>query len=98
MRKFKKEFFDLKDKLESAKQKSERADKELDANSRGIKDVQKNIDKLNKKVSPQLKQAKKNITTFDKLIAQAEKTAQELGVKIPTGSFSKMRDRLRKVI
>jgi len=32
--KFRKEFFDLRDKVESAKQKSERADKELDANSR----------------------------------------------------------------
>ena len=53
---------------------------------------------LNKKISPQLKLAKRNISTFDKLIVQAEKMAQELGVKIPTASFSRMRERLKKYI
>jgi hypothetical protein len=62
------------------------------------KETSQIIDGYVKKRKPLEKTARTNISLFDKMIDQAEKAAKDLGVKIPTASFSKMRDRLEKLI
>jgi len=82
----------------SAKQALERADKDYSGAIKRYKQFDENADRLVKKRKPLIKEATKNISSFNKMIAQAEKAAKDLGVKIPTASFSKMRDRLNKLI
>lgn len=57
----------------------------------------KNMERFMNKRKPLLKQAYKNISFFDKMIGRAEKAAKELGMKIPTASFSSMRAKLDKL-
>jgi predicted RNase H-like nuclease (RuvC/YqgF family) len=88
----------LKREYLSTEQEYQRAENAFKSYGRSMKDYQKNIERFENKNKPLIKSAQKNITAFDKLIAQAEKAAKDLGVKIPTASFSKLRDRLRKFI
>ena len=91
-------YFKLKREYLSTEQEYQRAENAFKSYGRSMKDYQKNIERFENKNKPLIKSAQKNITAFDKLIAQAEKAAKDLGVKIPTASFSKLRDRLRKFI
>ena len=90
--------FGLEREFITAKDELQKAQNSFEGNKRRQKDIGQNADKFRKKLKPVIKQAQKNVSTFDKLIAQAEKSAKDLGVKIPTASFSKMRDRLDKLI
>jgi uncharacterized phage infection (PIP) family protein YhgE len=85
------EFINAKDDLKTVN---------IDYNSAISREKQfdKAADSLIKKRKPLIKEATKNISSFNKMIDQAEKAAKDLGVKIPTASFSKMRDRLEKLI
>ena len=81
----------------SAKQELEKADRDYNGAIKREKQFDENAERLVKKRKPLITQAFKNISFFDKTIAKAEKAAKELGMKIPTASFSKMRDRLDKL-
>jgi seryl-tRNA synthetase len=91
-------FFDLEDKYESAKQESNRADKELESTSKGYENIKSSVKTLEKKNEPKIKEARKNIGLLDRLIEKAEKMAQELGVKIPVNQYLKTLQALRKLL
>ena len=82
----------------SAKQELEKADRDYISAIKREKQFDENADRFVSQRKPLIKEATKNISSFNKMIDQAEKAAKDLGVKIPTASFSKMRDRLEKLI
>jgi len=96
--KLRKKFFDIEDKYKSAKQESDKADKLEEGASRSFQDLKKVVEKNKKKNEPKIKEARKNIALLDKFIDNAEKMAKELGVKIPTNSYLKTLQSLRKLV
>lgn len=91
-------FRKLEREFETARQDSNRADKDYSSAVSSFKRYNENADRFVAKRKPLIKEATKNVSSFDKMITQAEKAAKDLGVKIPTASFSKMRDKLNKLI
>jgi len=91
-------FRKLEREFETARQDSNRADKDYSGAVSSFKRFDENADRFVAKRKPLIKEATKNVSSFEKMITQAEKAAKDLGVKIPTASFSKMRDRLNKLI
>ena len=91
-------FFDLESKYESAKQESNRADKELDSTSKNYENLKSSVKTLERKNEPKIKEARKNIGLLDKLISNADKMAKELGVKIPINQYVKTLQNLRKLL
>ena len=90
-------FRKLEREFETARQDSNRADKDYSGAVDSFQRYNKNADRFVAKRKPLITQAFKNISFFDKTISKAEKAAKELGMKIPTASFSKMRDRLDRL-
>tara|TARA_B100000768_G_C10969280_1_gene245042 strand:- start:17 stop:544 length:528 start_codon:yes stop_codon:yes gene_type:complete len=91
-------FFDLESKYESAKQESNRADKNLESTSKNYENLKSSVKTLEKKNEPKIKEARKNIGLLDKLISNADKMAKELGVKIPINQYVKTLQNLRKLL
>mgnify|MGYP000037087407 FL=1 len=91
-------FFDLESKFESAKQESNRADKNLENTSKNYENLKSSVKKLEGKNEPLIKEARKNIGLLDRLIEKAEKMAEELGVKIPVNQYLKTLQNLRKLL
>jgi len=97
-KKLRDKFFDLENKFESAKQESNRADKNLENNSENYENIKSSVKKLEGKNEPLIKEARKNIGLLEKLISNAEKMAKELGVKIPVNQYLKTLQNLRKLL
>ena len=89
---------DLENKYESAKQESNRADKELESTSKSYENTKSSVKTLENKNEPKIKEARKNIGLLEKLIGNAEKMAKELGVKIPINQYLKTLQNLRKLL
>lgn len=88
--KLNRQFIEAKGELEKAERKHKG---DIERRERFIKNAERFVNKR----KPLLKQAFKNISFFDKMIGKAEKAAKELGMKIPTASFSQMRAKLDKL-
>lgn len=91
-------YFDLQDKFQKAESIYDEAEKKLDRAMQRLVDEDKNLKKLSDSFKKEKSKANKIVTSLKKDLDKFEKSAKELGVKVPTAEPRKILNQLIKLL
>ena len=91
-------YFDLQDKFQKAENIYDEAEKKLDRAMKRLVDEDKNLKKLSDSFEKEKSKANKTVTSLKKDLDKFEKSAKELGVKVPTAEPRKILNQLIKLL